>query len=127
VDWQGDPVQEWALAELILEGELQRQLLRVRKAAAERREALEDALRHALAATLAFDPAHGAMALWLTGCGRLADPAVFGLWIRACQSRGLKLRPGKHYALEGRDLAATRLGFTGFTPEELQRAVALMS
>jgi GntR family transcriptional regulator/MocR family aminotransferase len=127
VDWQGDPVQEWALAELILEGELQRQLHRVRKAAAERREALEDALRHALAATLAFDPGHGAMALWLTGAGRLADPVRFTLWIRACQSRGLKLRPGKHYDLEGRDQAATRLGFTGFTPEELQRAVALMT
>jgi GntR family transcriptional regulator/MocR family aminotransferase len=127
VDWQGDPVQEWALAELILDGELQRQLLRVRKAAAERREALEDALRHALAATLDFDPGHGSMALWLRGAGRLADPAVFTLWIRACQSRGLKLRAGRHYDLEGRDRAATRLGFTGFTPEELQRAVALMS
>jgi DNA-binding transcriptional MocR family regulator len=99
----------------------------VRKAASERREALEDALRHALGATLAFDPGHGAMALWLTGAGRLADPVMFTIWIRACQSRGLKLRPGKHYDLEGKELAATRLGFTGFTPEELQHAVALMS
>jgi len=126
VDWQGDPVQEWALAELILEGELQRQLHRVRKAAQERREALEDALAHTLAEVLAFD-GHGAMALWLRGAGRLADPARFGLWIRACQSRGLKLRLGRHYDLAGRDLAATRLGFTAFTPEELQQAVAWMS
>jgi len=126
VDWQGDPVQEWALAELILDGELQRQLHRVRKAAAERREALEDALRHAMGPLLAFD-GPGAMALWLRGADRLAQPDRFSMWIRACQSRGLKLRLGRHYDLDGRDLAATRLGFTGFTPEELQRAVALMS
>jgi GntR family transcriptional regulator/MocR family aminotransferase len=126
VDWQGDPVQEWALAELILDGELQRQLHRVRKAAAERREALEDALSHAMGPLLAFDgPA--AMTLWLRGAGRLAQPDRFSMWIRACQSRGLKLRLGRHYELEGRDLAATRMGFTGFTPEELQRAVALMA
>jgi GntR family transcriptional regulator/MocR family aminotransferase len=126
VDWQGDPVQEWALAELILEGELQRQLLRVRRAAQERREALEDALAHTLGPVLASDPGHGAMALWLEGIGQLADPVRFTLWIRACQTRGLKLRTGRHYDLEGRDRAATRLGFTGFTPEELQQAVALM-
>jgi GntR family transcriptional regulator/MocR family aminotransferase len=127
VDWLGDPVQEWALAELVLDGELQRQLHRVRKAAAERREALEDALRHAMAGSLEFDSAHGAMALWLTGAGPLADPVRFTLWIRACQIRGVKLRAGRHYDLDGRDLAATRLGYTAYTPEELQGAVALMS
>jgi len=127
VDWMGDPVQEWALAELILDGELQRQLLRVRKTAAERREALEDALGHALADRLRWDPGHGGMALWLQGAGPLADPERFNLWIRACQARGLKLRAGAHYDLDGRALAATRLGFTGHTPEELQGAVALMA
>ena len=126
VDWQGDPVQEWALAELILDGELTRQLHRVRKAAQERREALEDALAHTLSPLLEWTPGHGAMALWLTGAGRFQDPAHFTLWIRSCQSRGLKLRTGRHYDLAGREQAATRLGFTGFTPEELQMAVALM-
>jgi len=37
------------------------------------------------------------------------------------------LRSGKHYDLAGKDRAATRLGFTAFTPEELQTAVALMT
>jgi GntR family transcriptional regulator/MocR family aminotransferase len=127
VDWMGDPVQEWALAELVLDGELQRQLHRVRKAAAERREALEDALRHGMGGLLEFDPGHGAMALWIQGTGRLADPSRFTVWVRACQTRGLKLRSGRHYSLDGHDLAATRLGFTAYTPEELQGAVALMS
>jgi hypothetical protein len=52
---------------------------------------------------------------------------VCDLKLRACQTRGLKLRTGRHYDLEGRDQAATRVGFSGFTPEELQRAVALMA
>jgi GntR family transcriptional regulator/MocR family aminotransferase len=127
IDWQGDPVQEWALAELLLDGELPRQILRVRKAALDRREAVADALRHALAPLLDFDEASAGMALWLRGRGPLADPQPFGVWVRGCQARGLKLRLGRAYDLDGRDLAATRLGFTAHTPEELQHAVALMS
>lgn len=65
LDWQGDAIQEWALAELILDGEIQRQTHRVRKAALERREALEDALLHAFRGRIAFRP--GAMAMWLKG------------------------------------------------------------
>jgi GntR family transcriptional regulator/MocR family aminotransferase len=126
VDWMGDPVQEWALAELILDGELQRQLLRVRKAAGERREALEDALAYALADRLRWEAGHGGMALWLMGAGPLEDPERFTLWIRACQFHGIKLRPGQYYDLAGRPTAATRVGFTGHTPEELQNGVALM-
>jgi len=127
IDWQGDPVQEWALAELLLEGEVQRQILRVRRAALNRREALADALAHGLGDLLAFDPGQAGMALWLRGQGRLAEPPRFNAWVRGCQAQGLKLRLGRHYDLDGRDLAATRLGYTAHTPEELQRAVALMA
>ncbi len=125
LDWQGDPVQEWALSELLIDGEIQRQLFRVRKAAAERKEALEDALQHALAGRL--ETQSGAMGLWLKGLGPLQDPAAFTVWVRGCQSRGLKLRLGKHYDLLQKDHAATRMEFTAFTPEELQVAVALMT
>jgi GntR family transcriptional regulator/MocR family aminotransferase len=125
LDWQGDPIQEWALSELLLEGEIERQLHRVRKAVSERREALEDALRHAFAGRIAFDP--GAMALWLRGIGPLADPGAFTTWVKGCQSRGLKLRTGRHYDLPGQERAATRFGYTAYTPEELQRAVASMA
>ncbi len=38
----------------------------------------------------------------------------------------MKLRRGAYYDLEGRDMARTRLGFTAYTPEELQQAVAAM-
>ncbi len=100
-------------------------MLRVRKPAKERREAREDALRHALGDRLAVHP--GGMALWLEGIGVLQDPASFSAWVSGCQTRGLRLRSGHFYDLEKKALAGTRLGFTAFTPEELQRAVALMS
>jgi len=67
------------------------------------------------------------MALWLKGAGSHAHPDAFEAWILACRCRGLKLRPGTYFELEGRRTAATRLGFTAFTPEELQEAVAIMA
>lgn len=124
LDWQGDPATEWALSELFLDGEMGRQVLRVRKAARERMEALQDALAHGMAERLRWRT--GGMALWVEGIGPLADPAAFHSWTRACQTQGLRLRPGRYYRLDGAETAATRMGFTGFTPEELQRAVAMM-
>lgn len=124
IDWQGDPATEWALSELFLDGEIRRQILRVRKAARERGDAVQDALRHVMGGRLAWR--RGAMALWLEGVGDLADPGAFNAWIKGCQFLGLKLRPGRSYRLDGMECAATRLGFTAFAPEELQKAVALM-
>ncbi|WP_316414058.1 aminotransferase-like domain-containing protein [Mesoterricola silvestris] len=127
MDWQGDPVLEWAVSELFLDGEMARHLRRVRKACQDRREALFDALRFALPGLLAFDPALGGMGLWLRGQGKMADPARFGLWVRSCGLKGIKLRPGTYFRLEGGALAATRLGFMAYTPEELQEAVPRMT
>jgi len=127
VDWQGDPMLEWALSELFLDGEIFRQLRRVRKAAQERRDAIEDALSHTFPELLEFDRQTGGMGLWLKGKGAYAKPGQFEGWVRACRFKGLKLRPGSYFELTNQNLAATRLGYTAFTPEELQEAVALMT
>jgi len=58
--------------------------------------------------------------------GKLADPTRFDMWVRTCGLKGLKLRMGGYFDLEGRVRAATRLGFTAYLPEELQRAVSMM-
>jgi GntR family transcriptional regulator/MocR family aminotransferase len=126
MDSQGDALLEWALSELILEGEYFRHLRRIRKACLERREALMDALRHSLSHRVSFEAGHGGMALWIRGCHELADPIRFEMWVRACGKKGLKLRIGSHFEFHGTPLAATRFGFTAFQPEELQQAVALM-
>ncbi|HJV48104.1 MAG TPA: PLP-dependent aminotransferase family protein [Geothrix sp.] len=124
IDWQGDPVQEWALSELFLDGEIQRQILRARKAAGERRDAMQTALEDEMQGRLAWRP--GAMAFWIEGLKDLSHPETFHAWIKGCQSQGLKLRPGRYYQLDGSNVAATRLGFTGHTPDELQKAAAMM-
>ncbi|BDU75392.1 aminotransferase-like domain-containing protein [Mesoterricola sediminis] len=127
MDWQGDPVLEWAVSELFLDGEIARHLRRVRKACQDRRAALLDALRFHLPGLLAFEGTPGGMALWLRGAGKMADPARFDIWIRSCGLKGIKLRLGSYFDLEGRPLAATRLGFTAYTPAEIQDAVPLMT
>jgi GntR family transcriptional regulator/MocR family aminotransferase len=127
LDWQGDPLLEWAISELLLDGEHQRQLRRIRKAALERREALGDSLRHALGDRLHFDGKRAGMGLWLQGRGVLEDPERFDLWIKACAMKGVKLRKGRAFRLQGELLAATRLGYTAHTPEELQQAVVWMT
>jgi len=126
VDWQGDAMLEWALSELFLDGEILRHLRRARKATQERRDALEDALRH-VNGLVDFESGSGAMGLWLQGVGKLAHPDAFEAWILACRFKGLKLRPGGYFDLENRRTSATRMGFSAFTPEELQEAVAIMA
>ncbi len=127
MDWQGDPALEWAVSELLVDGEITRHQRRIRKAALERHDALRDALEHTFQDRLHIMPGHGAMALWLKGIGRYDDAMRFKLWIRSCGLKGLKLRPGSYYDFEGRENAFTRMGFTGFTPEELQQAVDQMA
>jgi GntR family transcriptional regulator/MocR family aminotransferase len=126
VDWQGDAILEWAVAELFLDGEIARHLRRVRKACQERREALFDALRFALPGLVAFDAAQQGMGLWIRGEGRMADPGRFDVWVRACQLKGIKVRTGAYFDLDRRAAAATRLGFTAYTPQELQEVVPRM-
>jgi GntR family transcriptional regulator/MocR family aminotransferase len=127
LDWQGDPILEWAVSELFVDGEITRHLRRVRKASQDRLEALGEALRFGLAERIGFDLGHTGMGLWVHGQGPLADPMRFQVWVRAAGLKGIKLRPGAYFDLDGQPRAATRLGFTAFTPEELQRAVSLLS
>jgi GntR family transcriptional regulator/MocR family aminotransferase len=126
MDWHGDALLEWAVSELILEGEFGRHLRRVRKAGLERREALLDALRHGFGDRLTWHADRGAMGLWVEGQRDLADPLRFEMWIRACGVKGFKFRQGSYFDLNGAPLAATRFGFSAYQPEELQRTVALM-
>ena len=127
LDWQGDPILEFAVSELFVDGEITRHLRRVRKAAQDRLEALCEALRFGLPDRIAFNPEHTGMGLWVRGTGPLADPERFLIWVRACGFKGIKFRPGSYFDLEGRPGAATRLGFTAYTPLELQNAVSLLS
>lgn len=125
LDWQGDRVLEWAVSELFLDGDFGRHLRKVRKASGERREALVDALGRACGGSLECSPA-GGMGLWVRGRGPLAAPAAFQRWIEGCRKAGLKLRPGSAFDHEGKPLAATRIAYSSFEPEELRDAARRM-
>lgn len=127
MDWQGDRVLEWALSELFLDGVVARHLRKVRKAAGERREALLEGLAARFGEALAWDPASGAMGLWVEGRGALADPARMSAWIQASALLGVKLLPGSAFSFDGRGRAATRIGFTGSEPAEISQGLDLLA
>lgn len=66
------------------------------------------------------------MGLWVEGIGRLKDPEPFETWIRSCRELGLRLRQGASFDHEGQAMAATRLAFAAFEPEELKAAAQRM-
>lgn len=127
LDWQGDRVVEWALSEMILDGDVGRHLRKIRKATHDRRMALEAGLAAHFPAALHFTPQCGAMGVWVRGAGELADPIRMESWIRACGLLGLKMRPGSFFSFDASPLAATRLGFTAHPPEELEQGLAVMA
>lgn len=126
LDWHGDRVVEWAVSELILDGDLARHLRKAKKATQERRSALEAGLAETLADHLDWTPGCGAMGLWVRGKGAMAEPERMDAWIRACGLLGLRLRQGAIFDFHGAPLAATRLGFTASEPPELKVGLSLM-
>jgi GntR family transcriptional regulator/MocR family aminotransferase len=122
MDIQGDHVLEWAVADLIRDGDLDRHLARSRKILRERREAFLLGAREALGS--GFEPmsCDGGQAVWVKA------PAAFDLqaWTQACLLAGVRVRPGSHYDFHGRPLAGLRLGFAHLEPGEASQALLVL-
>lgn len=114
----GDPVLEWAVADLIRDGDLVRHLRRVRKVYAARRDFLVARLRQSLAGALDVSVPQGGMSLWLRG----REDEDVEAWIRAVRACGLILNPPSHYFL-GTPEPAFRMGFAQADEVELEEAV----
>lgn len=123
LDWQGDRVLEWALADLMEEGEYGRHLRRLRRAAEARCETLRCALAEELGGELACARSDRGMGLWVQGQGILAAPAGFQRWLDLALKRGVRAAPGQPWRLDGAPLAGTRLAFSAHEPAELKAAV----
>ncbi|BDU74671.1 aminotransferase-like domain-containing protein [Mesoterricola silvestris] len=117
----GDPVLEWAVADLIRDGDLVRHLRRVRKVYAARRDFLVARLRQSLSGPLEVPSPQGGMSLWLRG----REGADLDAWIQAVRSCGLILNPPSHYYL-GAAEPAFRMGFAQADEVELEEAVNRM-
>jgi GntR family transcriptional regulator / MocR family aminotransferase len=119
---QGDRVMEWALADLIRDGDFGRHLARARPIYRERREHLPELLKEILGEAFRVMPSAGGLSAWVH-C-----PVDLNLeaWTEACRVEGVKIRPGRHYDFHGGHLPFFHLGFGGFEPQEMKLALQRM-
>jgi GntR family transcriptional regulator/MocR family aminotransferase len=123
MDWQGDRVLEWSVAELIRDGDLARHIRKVRRLYEERRDFLARRLEEEMEGRLQFEIPKGGLALWARGAKGLDLDA----WVRECRVRGLFLHPGRHFSFQGRDIPMTRIGFSEFEEAQLDDAARRMN
>ncbi len=123
IDRQGDTVLEAAVAEMLIDGELQAHARKARRAYQQRRDALADLLDRKLRGRVQFAVPPGGLALWV----RVESGVSTERWARQSRARGLLLSPGSAYALEGVCPAAVRLGYASLSNDELREAVARLA
>ena len=119
LDIQGDQVLEYAVAELLEEGEIQRHIRRVRREYRLRRDTLVDALSGRLRGWMTFDVPPGGIALWV----RVNDRLDVDRWASTAGERGAVIITGKAYTLDRRAQPFTRLGFASLNTSELLEGV----
>lgn len=123
VDTQGDSVLEYALAELLEDGEVQRHIRRMRREYRARRDVLVEALREHLRNEVSFDVPAGGIALWLRARKGLDVDA----WTKSAKLRGAIVAPASSFTLDGRPRPFIRLGFASLNPRELDEGVRRMA
>jgi len=119
IDVQGDRVLEFALAELIEEGEVQRHIRRVRREYRARRDVLVDALRERLAEALTFNVPAGGIGLWV----RAEKKIDIDAWAERARGRGAIMITARHFSVDGRSRPFARLGFASLDEAELREGV----
>jgi DNA-binding transcriptional MocR family regulator len=87
-----------------------------------RRSALDAALRKHLDDAIHYALPAGGMALWIEAPGIDVDA-----WARRARGSGVVFAPGSRFALDGRAIAALRVGFCANDERELGRAAAVMA
>jgi GntR family transcriptional regulator / MocR family aminotransferase len=122
IDRQGDRVSERAVAELMIDGELDRHTRKMRRVYAARRDALAEALRRAFGDALTFDLPRGGMALWARTTKLDVDR-----WAAASEERGVVFQPASRFVFEKRRIPRSlRLGFAAEPEARLRLAVQKM-
>jgi GntR family transcriptional regulator / MocR family aminotransferase len=118
VDLQGDHCLEYAIADLLEDGEIQRHVARMRGVYRARRDALADALHHVLADTLTFTLSSGGTALWAA----MVDGIDVEAWSQRARAAGVAVPTGRRYDFHARSLPFVRLGFAALNEREIAEA-----
>ena len=119
LDRQGDHAVEWAVAELLDDGEVARHVRRARRVYLARRDALAAALTEELGKVLSFRLPAGGTALWAHVSGR----HDVGGWVKRALERGVSMQGGEQFAFDGMPRQEVRLGFAQLAEPELREAV----
>ena len=122
IEEAGDAALEWAVADLIRDGELSRHLRKARKVYQARRDYLVALLSDRLGEHLEVALPGGGMGLWVKNKGGVDADA----WIRSARGCGLVLNAPSHFFLENPE-PAFRMGFAQANEAELDLAVARLA
>jgi GntR family transcriptional regulator/MocR family aminotransferase len=123
MDRQGDLALEYAVAELLEEGEVQRHARRMRRTYEGRRAALVDALRRHLGSVLEFDIPSGGIALW----ARVSQGIDVDAWSRRALSLQVTFAAGREFALDGKHKPYARFAFSAVNETEIEEGVRRIS
>ncbi len=119
VDVQGDQVLEYALGELIEDGEIQRHIRRARREYTARRDVLVDAQRRRLGHAMTFAVPAGGLGLWV----RAADDIDIDDWAARARAKGAVMATARGFALDGKPRPFARLGYGYLDRRELDEGV----
>lgn len=121
VDRQGDVTMEQAIAEMLAEGEIQRQLKKNQKIYRERRDAFCSLLQNELKGDVDFITPPGGLSVWTEWDRRMNLMRIS----KQCTKYGLLLPPMLLYQNES--VTAMKLGFADLNDTEMQEAVGILS
>ncbi len=119
VDRQGDHVTERAVAELLLDGTVDRHLRRCRRVYQRRRTTLRAALAAQFGTALVPNDPPGGLAFWTEAPGIDVD-----CWAARALANGVEITTARRYAFGGEASPWVRLGYAGLDESELVEAVA---
>jgi len=120
VDRQGDPPLEYALAQFIREGELQRHLKKVVKVFERRRDSFCQLLEEYLSDYIDFSKPEGGMSIWAKFKFPIDDQAL----VESCLKKGLYLNVAHEFLPKFQGL---RLGFASLNLAEQQEIVQILA
>ncbi|PYQ61959.1 MAG: PLP-dependent aminotransferase family protein [Acidobacteria bacterium] len=119
IDVQGDRVLEFALAELMEQGEIQRAVRRARREYRARRDILAQSLRRTFGDSLTFEVPAGGIALWV----RSDDAIDIDDWADEARRCGAVIATAPTFAANGRSRPFARLGFAALDRAEILEGV----
>jgi GntR family transcriptional regulator / MocR family aminotransferase len=119
IDLQGDPVLETAIADLLVDGLIQRHVRKARRVYRERLQLLASALRRQLGDFVTFRVPSGGTAIWV----RTRDARTMTRWAQASRDQGVVFDTSAEFTLTQAPGVGARLGFASLTEDELRRAV----